>query len=149
MQNSLERLLGGIAEILADRVETEVADPWVRSQVTAAADLLRQLAVRVTWDLDAATWIAACRGAVEQAIAAAPGRELPASRRAWALGPVAELPSSPAAVEPYLAAHLDALSELAAWSASGDPPPAELIAVIRAAVDAHADVERDLLRAAA
>lgn len=150
MQNSLDRLLGGIAEILTEKVESEVSDPWVRSQVTAAADLLSQLAVRVTWDVDAMPWLTPCRDVIERAVAYDDRPDaFPAGRRALGLGAIDDLAASAPTVETYVAAHLDALSELAVWSIGADEPPDDLVAAIRSAVDAQAETERALLRAAA
>jgi len=53
MQNSLDRLLAGIAATLADEVAPALSDPYLRAQATTAAELLRTLAPRITWDLDA------------------------------------------------------------------------------------------------
>jgi hypothetical protein len=49
MQNSLERLFAGMAETLQDTVAPAVDDPYARSQVMAAVDLLANLASRVEW----------------------------------------------------------------------------------------------------
>lgn len=149
MQNSLDRLLGGIAEILDDAVAPEVTDPWVRSQVTAAAELLGQLRVRVTWDVDAMPWLDGCRDAIARAVAYDERPEaFPAGRRALELGPVDGLAAGTRAVEDYVAAHLEALSELAVWSIGAERPPDDLVDAVRSAVDAHAESERALLRAA-
>lgn len=49
MQNSLERLCEGIATSLREDVAPAVEDPYARAQVTAAIELLGNLAVRVEW----------------------------------------------------------------------------------------------------
>jgi hypothetical protein len=50
MQNSLERLLAGIADSLRDVVLPAVDDGYARSQLTASIELLANLATRVAWD---------------------------------------------------------------------------------------------------
>lgn len=47
MQNSLERLFEGIAVSLRDVVLPEVGDPYARSQLRAAIELLGNLSTRV------------------------------------------------------------------------------------------------------
>ncbi len=50
MQNSLDRLLTGMATTLHQRVLPAVDDPAVAAQVRAMAELLGNLSTRVTWD---------------------------------------------------------------------------------------------------
>lgn len=52
MQNSLERLFDGIATSLREDVSPAVEDPYARAQVSAAIELLANLAVRVEWRAD-------------------------------------------------------------------------------------------------
>jgi hypothetical protein len=52
IQNSLERLLAGIAQTLRETVRPAVADPYAAAQTSAAADLLDNLARRVEWRRD-------------------------------------------------------------------------------------------------
>jgi hypothetical protein len=52
MQNSLERLFEGIATSLREDVAPAVEDPYARAQVTAAIELLGNLAARVEWRAD-------------------------------------------------------------------------------------------------
>jgi hypothetical protein len=52
MQNSLERLLAGIAQSLREVVRPAVADPYAAAQAAAAAELLDNLAARVEWRRD-------------------------------------------------------------------------------------------------
>ncbi len=52
MQNSLDRLFEGLATTLRDDVLPAVEDPFARSQVLAAAELLANLAERVEWRCD-------------------------------------------------------------------------------------------------
>ena len=49
MQNSLERLFEGIATSLREDVAPAVDDPYAKAQVSAAAELLANLAARVEW----------------------------------------------------------------------------------------------------
>src|SRR4051794_23911006 len=110
MQNSLERLLGGMAATLADEVAPAIGDPYLRSQAVTAAELLRTLAPRLVWDLDATLpWAPALRVVAEEAVDALGAAALPACA---ALRGDAE-PGSDAA-EAFQAAHLAALAELTA-----------------------------------
>ena len=52
MQNSLERLCDGIAASLREDVAPAIEDPYARAQVTAAIELLGNLAARVEWRSD-------------------------------------------------------------------------------------------------
>jgi hypothetical protein len=52
MQNSLDRLFEGIATSLRETVLPAVSDPYARSQVTAAIELLGNIAARVQWRTD-------------------------------------------------------------------------------------------------
>lgn len=49
MQNSLERLMEGMAAQLADTVAPTVADPFAKAQVMAAVELLNNLSTRIQW----------------------------------------------------------------------------------------------------
>ncbi len=52
MQNSVERLLAGIAQSLREVVRPALSDPYAAAQASAAADLLDNLAQRVEWRRD-------------------------------------------------------------------------------------------------
>jgi hypothetical protein len=52
VQNSLERLFDGIATSLREDVAPAVDDPYARAQVSAAVELVANLAVRVEWRAD-------------------------------------------------------------------------------------------------
>ncbi|HSG80309.1 MAG TPA: hypothetical protein VLD62_12060 [Acidimicrobiia bacterium] len=52
MQNSLDRLFEGIATSLRETVLPAVEDPYARSQVTAAIELLGNIGARVQWRAD-------------------------------------------------------------------------------------------------
>jgi hypothetical protein len=49
MQNSLERLLKGVASSLLETVLPATDDAFARSQIAAAAELMENLATRVEW----------------------------------------------------------------------------------------------------
>jgi hypothetical protein len=53
VQNGLDRLLDGIAVALREDVLPEVDDPFARSQLLAAGELLANLSGRVEWRCDA------------------------------------------------------------------------------------------------
>lgn len=75
MQNSLDRLFTGLARALHHDVLPHLTDPYARSQVTAAAEILGNLSTRVSWndDVDA-------DALAELAEAAASGSEDPELR---------------------------------------------------------------------
>jgi hypothetical protein len=52
VQNSLDRLFEGLATSLREDVAPAVEDPYARAQVSAAIELLANLAVRVEWRAD-------------------------------------------------------------------------------------------------
>ena len=52
MQNSLERLFEGLAYSLRQSVLPAVDDPYARSQVSAAIELIGNLGARVQWRTD-------------------------------------------------------------------------------------------------
>jgi len=52
MYNSLDRLLDGLAATLRDEVAAHVADPYVRAQAHAAAEVIEHLAEHVEWRCD-------------------------------------------------------------------------------------------------
>ena len=52
MQNSLDRLFTGLARALHHDVLPQLTDPYARSQVTAAAEILGNLSTRVGWNDD-------------------------------------------------------------------------------------------------
>jgi hypothetical protein len=52
VQNSLERLFEGLATSLREDVAPAVEDPYAKAQVSAAIELLANLAVRVEWRAD-------------------------------------------------------------------------------------------------
>jgi hypothetical protein len=129
MQNSLERLLQGMAETLARTVAPATDDPYASAQAMAAAELLLNLAERVTWDPGYLLAHAEeTRGLVEDAgLGAAPAGD------------------DPAALERHAAAHLTALSQAAAraWT---DGTPAGERERVAALVDAELDGELARLR---
>jgi hypothetical protein len=52
MQNSLDRLFEGLATSLREDVAPAVEDPYAKAQVSAAIELLANLAARVEWRAD-------------------------------------------------------------------------------------------------
>lgn len=74
MQNSLERLFGGMAEALRDVVLPEVDDEYARAQAAACIELLGNLSTRVEWRSDQLREVTEkADAAVAGAVAAAPG----------------------------------------------------------------------------
>lgn len=147
MQNSLDRLLTGIVDALREVVAPATDDPYARAQAEAAADLLANLQPRVTWRIDAELpWLAPTRRAAALALRRNATAELPAASRAMKLPPPGDLPTDAPTVECFLRVHLDALAELVARTAADPRPDPEIVGELRAALDAQAEVERDLLR---
>jgi hypothetical protein len=98
MQNSLERLFEGLATSLREDVTPAVEDPYAKAQVSAAIELLANLAARVQWRADLLhEEIEHCRAVLETAA------ERPALLDAT-------LPESGAALSDAHASYLDALS---------------------------------------
>jgi hypothetical protein len=98
MQNSLERLFAGLATSLREDVAPAVEDPYARAQVSAAIELLANLAARVEWRADLLhEEIEHCRAVLETT------RERPALLDV-------PVPGSGAALSDAHAAHLDALA---------------------------------------
>lgn len=75
MQNSLDRLFTGLARALHHDVLPQLTDPFARSQVTAAAEILGNLSTRVRWNDDVDTAVLA-----ELAEAASSGNDDPELR---------------------------------------------------------------------
>jgi hypothetical protein len=79
MQNSLDRLLEGIADALVDVVLPAVDDPFARVQLAACVELLGNVATRVEWRRDLLSEVVRrAEAALTAASAAAP--ELDADR---------------------------------------------------------------------
>ena len=98
MQNSLERLFEGLATSLREDVAPAVEDPYAKAQVSAAIELLANLAARVEWRADLLhEEIEHCRAVLETT----------PERPALLDVPV---PGSGAALSDARAAHLDALA---------------------------------------
>jgi hypothetical protein len=91
-QNSLQRLLEGIASALREAVMPEISDPYARAQVEAAAGLLDNLAPRIGWQ---ASLIEAEVDRIvvllERATAIAGTADLPTARQFLAAGPSGSL----------------------------------------------------------
>lgn len=116
MQNSLDRIFEGIARSLSEDVAPHVEDPYARSQVMAAVELVNNLATRVEWrrepllaDIAAAREVLAAAGAaVDEVDPAASGEEMAAARRGHLVA-VAALQGTDVARRPEVKAMLDDL----------------------------------------
>lgn len=117
MQNSLGRLLDGIAHTLHEVVAPGLDDDFARSQVRAAVELLGNLATRVSWRPDyLLASIERVRRVLEVAASVAPGAALPDTRAVLARGvPAAHVVD---ALEEGRRDHLAALAEVQAWVGS-------------------------------
>ncbi len=108
MQNSLERIFGGIAEGLREDVLPAVTDPYARAQVLASVELLGNVAERVEWrcaDLHEEI------GRIREVLAAAPAPTALLEE---------PLPHENAALVEARRRHLDALSALQRTSGGGE-----------------------------
>jgi hypothetical protein len=77
IQNSLERLLEGIAAALRREVAPALDDAYARSQALAAAELIENLAARVEWRCaDLAAVVDSVRPILAEAVRIAPDLEL-------------------------------------------------------------------------
>lgn len=113
MQNSLDRILEGLARSLATDVAPHVDDPYAKAQVMAAVELVNNLATRVEWrrepllaDIEAARQVLSAAGAdVAPVDPAASGTELAAVRRGHLVA-VAALQGTDVARRPEVASVL-------------------------------------------
>lgn len=116
MQNSLDRIFDGIARSLSEDVAPLVDDPYAKSQVMAAVELVNNLATRVEWrrepllaDIEAAREVLTAAGAdVPPVDPAASGAEIAEARRGH-LTAVAALQGTRLARRPEVKALLDDL----------------------------------------
>lgn len=122
MQNSLDRLFEGLAASLRDSVLPSVDDPYARSQVRAAIELLGNLSTRVEWRRDQ---LEAVVDHIASALATA-GIE------------------SPQRTGDLLEDRTTHLAALAAAAGTNEPHPA-----IQEAIEWHLKTEMDLLRTGA
>jgi hypothetical protein len=106
MQNSLERLLAGIAETLREVVRPALTDPYAAAQAAAAAELLENLATRVEWRRD----LLAARAERVAALLRRAGRPTPTSA-----------PAETATAAELAEALRELLAELASLQARGLP----------------------------
>lgn len=112
IQNSLDRIFGGLVAALLEEVAPRVSDPYAHAQVLAAADLLANLATRVRWDPDyLAGWIPSARAILRDVLEEAGAERLPEVERVLSEEDADE-PESRAA------AHLAALAEAEAFIAT-------------------------------
>jgi hypothetical protein len=138
MQNSLERLLEGMAASLHTTVLPVVDDDFARGQVRACIELLGNLATRVEWRCDQLAEV------VEHARAAL----VPAAQDGPAVRTFLEAPApvGQAALLEARRAALAAVAEAQAWAARVDD--AEASAALDAFVRWHLDAELSRLRSA-
>lgn len=144
IQNSLDVLVRGIAETLVARVVPEVDDAYARAQLVAAADLLTNLAPRISWErayLLAGDAELRCllREAAERGVAAPPG----------VLDTVAEesFDGSARDLEDYARRQEAALAALQRFVAPGGPAAdPSLYRAVSSLVDRRLDAELRLLR---
>jgi hypothetical protein len=148
IQNSLERLLEGIAAALRDDVAPALDDAYARSQALAGAELIENLVGRVEWRC--ADLVAVVEGvrpllaeAAELAPAGASGLE--AARRVLAEEPPG---GDNAALLRTRDAHLRALAGVQDWLAEAGTEADPLREHARAAIGAQLGDELDRLRAA-
>jgi hypothetical protein len=139
MHNSLDRLLEGIVRTLIETVAPAVDDPYAAGQVNAAAELLANIATRVTWDPG---YMLASAETTRELL-----RELGFETAVDAPEEPGSVALAPDALEAYASAHLAALAELAAAGASGAISPHDRERVA-AAVDGELDQELARLRGA-
>lgn len=146
LQNSLDRLLTGMAATLHQRVLPAMDDPAVAAQVRAMVELLGNLSTRVTWDpaqlavmrerLGAVLEEAAFHDDVPDGLGAPRGRH-----RADVL--------DAAALRAEVADDLELLGELQDWLATGGAATVpELAAAVEEFVDWQLTGELDRLRSA-
>lgn len=145
MQNSLDRLLSGIAGALTDVVAPAIEDPYARTQARTAAELIENLRTRVTWQRGYELgWTVRCRDAAREA-----GRlgmpDGSAARTALALGEPETVSDDAEAMETYALTHLELLAALIAWAPSG---PAPFEAMVREIADLQFSEEVARLRRA-
>jgi len=117
IQNSLERLFDGLVTTLRDVVAPAVVDPYARAQVSAAAELIANLATRVDWSAEYLGDVTRrVHGVLAQAAAAAGPGDLPVTRELLA---TASSRSSGACTVADRDDHLRGLAEVQQWLGSG------------------------------
>lgn len=144
LQNSLERLFGGMAVTLHERVLPALDDRAVAAQVRAMVELLGNLSTRVTWDpvqlVELRTRVAAVLDQAGELDDGPDGPDLERDRT-----PVDPLDA--AALQAQVVAELVALGDLQSWLATTPRHP-ELARAVDDLVDWHLQRELDLLRSA-
>jgi hypothetical protein len=149
MQNSLERLLDGMAAALVEVVAPGLGDdPYARGQALACAELLRNLAPRVEWRCgDLAEVVRRARALLAQADAVAPpGEDALRPARALLAQPDPD-PADNAALVEARRRHLAALAAVQGWLArGGGGEAAALRAEVRAFAAWHLRTELERLR---
>lgn len=117
MQNSLERILVGMAESLTAEVLPQVEDPYARAQVVSAAELLLALVDRVEWRC---ADLAVSIERVSSVLDLAEGLVAPASELGIRIGSLRserDMRATNQQLEERNAAHLSVLADLQDWLA--------------------------------
>lgn len=142
MQNSLDRLLTGMAAALHERVLPALDDEAAAAQVRAAIELLGNLSTRVTWDL---AHLAEVRDRVTPVLARL--QEVGAPVPGLADVPTAPVPDAEE-LRADVVARMDALARAQMWLARQADVPAGLREQVDAFVDWHLAEEAGRLRSA-
>jgi aminoglycoside phosphotransferase (APT) family kinase protein len=110
LQVPLSRLFEGLAAVLRDDVAPGVADSYARSQISAAIELLANLATRVEWSAGAQLEaVAGARSVLEAAPEEAPARVHEVADAAF------PDPADARAVAAARSSHFEALADLQRW----------------------------------
>jgi hypothetical protein len=125
IQNSLDRLLAGMARELRSAVAPAVTDPYAHSQALACAELLDNLAVRIEWRADELRdAIESVRAVLVDAIAIARDGDGETPLQQWRALLVAPVPA-PAERDELAVAyreHLAAIASVESWISRGHAP---------------------------
>lgn len=148
IQNSLERLLIGLAMALRHDIAPALTDDFARRQALAGTEIVENLVTRVRWREDElAQVVATIRPLLDAADELAPDApELARVRRIRLL----ERPAAGARHDPLALrdAHLRALADVQAWLSAAGAEGEELRGRVRAASVALLDAELAHLEAA-
>ncbi len=140
IQNSLDRIFGGLVSALLDEVAPHVSDPYAHAQVLAAADLIANLATRVQWDpLYLAGWIPGARALLQDIRRQAREGQLPEAERVLSEADAGDL-------ESRAAAHLAALAEAEAFTATHAGVPDSLATRLHELAESLLEDDLDRLR---
>lgn len=134
LQNSLERLLVGMARTLHQRVLPALDDRAVMAQVRAMIELLGNISTRVAWDVG---HLAEIRGRLLTALAAVAGCDGAPLEVAAALARPSPSPAEPEALRADVVGLLETFAAAQGWRAGADPQVAGAAEAV-AEVDAFA-----------